>query len=170
MKNYYYVGPDRKSYGPVEANQLKNYGVTRDTLVWCEGMQDWTAAGKVIELSNLFANDTPVPPAPPVAPSVPPVNQQPANGVCPDNYLVWSILVTILCCWPFGIPAIVNATKVDKLWMQGDIQGAMEKSKAAKTWCWVSAGCALVFIVIYLILLSAGLFALDEISPDYYYY
>lgn len=55
------------------------------------------------------------------------------------NYLVPSILVTIFCCVPFGIPAIVYAAKVDGLISRGDIAGAMEASNKAKLWTWISA-------------------------------
>lgn len=34
----------------------------------------------------------------------------------PDNNLVWGILVTILCCLPFGIVSIIKASSVDNLW------------------------------------------------------
>jgi len=48
-------------------NALKQYvqagQLNRDTLVWKQGMANWTAAGQVPELSSLFAA-TP-PPLPP---------------------------------------------------------------------------------------------------------
>ena len=34
----------------------------------------------------------------------------------PNNYLVWAILVTIFCCLPFGIVAIIKANKVNTLY------------------------------------------------------
>lgn len=59
---------------------------------------------------------------------------------CPDNYLVWAILSTILCCWPLGIPAIVNATKVEKLWNEGNKEEAKQKSEKTKIWCFIALG------------------------------
>ena len=50
----------------------------------------------------------------------------------PDNYLVWAILTTILCCLPFGIVSIVYATKVDNLYYAGQYDEAMAKAKSAK--------------------------------------
>ncbi len=38
----------------------------------------------------------------------------------PDNFLVWAILSTVLCCLPLGIVAIVYANKVDNFGMQKD--------------------------------------------------
>jgi hypothetical protein len=59
-----------------------------------------------------------------------------------------SIVVTIFCCWPFGIPAIVNAAKVDGLKARGDYHGAMDAAASAKKWCMISVGLWAVFIVI----------------------
>jgi hypothetical protein len=67
------------------------------------------------------------------------------------NYLDQAILVTIFCCLPFGITAIVFAAGVNKKLAVGDYDGAVEKSKKAKTWCWVSFGVGLGFIIIFLL-------------------
>ena len=104
MNLYFYIGTNGQQYGPVPAENLKANGVTRETLVWCNGMANWAKAADVPELAAQFAPPTPpVPPVPPVAPA-PPVaphtSQRNVPGqpmVCPDNYLVWAILTTILC-------------------------------------------------------------------------
>ena len=44
----------------------------------------------------------------------------------PDNNLVWAILITILCCWPFGIVAIIKAASVDGLWYSGRHDEALQ--------------------------------------------
>ncbi|MGE0732611.1 MAG: CD225/dispanin family protein [Acidimicrobiia bacterium] len=72
-------------------------------------------------------------------------------GPKPDNYLVWSILATILCCWPFGIPAIVNAAGVDAAWNRGDVAEAQRKSEAAKKWTIIAAVLGLLASVIVVI-------------------
>lgn len=69
----------------------------------------------------------------------------------PDNYLVWTILATVMCCWPLGIPAIINASKVEKLWAQGDYQGAKDASDKAKKFSIYSAVAAVVFWALYLL-------------------
>jgi uncharacterized membrane protein len=70
----------------------------------------------------------------------PPGGFQPPGpfGTPIPNYLWQSIVVTILCCLPTGIAAIVFATRVDKLATAGDIQGALDASKKARTWTIVS--------------------------------
>lgn len=68
---------------------------------------------------------------PPPPPGYPP--QQPV-GQAPNNYLVWSILVTIFCCIPFGIVAIVKSSQVNGLWAQGRYAEAQASADAAKKW------------------------------------
>jgi ABC-type Fe3+ transport system permease subunit len=67
------------------------------------------------------------------------------------NYLVQAILVTLFCCIPFGIVAIVYAAQVNSKLAIGDLKGAQESSKNAKTWCWVSFGIGLAVIVLWII-------------------
>lgn len=45
-----------------------------------------------------------------------------------------SIAVTILCCMPFGIAAIVYAAQVNSKLKAGDYSGAVESSTKAKQW------------------------------------
>lgn len=79
-------------------------------------------------------------PSSPVPP--PPHGGLPAGapvGQRPNNYLMWSILATVCCCIPFGIPAIVNAAKVDGAWSRGDVAGAMHHSAQAKKFTIIAA-------------------------------
>ena len=70
----------------------------------------------------------------------------------PSNYLVGAILVTIFCCLPLGIPAIVYASQVNGLAKSGDLDGARVCADKAKTWVWVSFGVGIVWTVVYFIL------------------
>ena len=83
-----------------------------------------------------------------------PVRQFAAPASIP-NYLVQSILVTMCCCLPFGIVAIVYAAQVNGKLAAGDIAGAQDASRKAKMWSWVSFGIGLLLVAVYLIL---GLF------------
>lgn len=78
----------------------------------------------------------------------------------PDNYMVWAILCTICCCLPFGIVAIINASKVDDLYRQGDYVGANNASENAKKWATYGAIVGIVVSVIYTIIYSASMFAM----------
>ena len=90
------------------------------------------------------------PPGPPWGPpGGPQWNQYGAYaGEKPNNYLVWAILSTILCCNPFGVVSIVFANKVNSRWMAGDVAGAREASNNARTWAIVSAVTGLVLSVL----------------------
>lgn len=72
------------------------------------------------------------------------------------NYLVQSILVTIFCCLPFGIVAIINAAQVNGKLAAGDIAGAMAASKSASKWSWIAFGCGVAFSIIYFVLIMLG--------------
>ncbi|MBN1550114.1 CD225/dispanin family protein [bacterium] len=67
------------------------------------------------------------------------------------NYLAQSILVTLFCCLPAGIPAIVFSSQVNGKVQAGDITGAKEASNNAKMWSWISFGLGLTGGLIYLI-------------------
>lgn len=56
------------------------------------------------------------------------------------NYLPQAVLVTILCCWPLGIPAIVNSKRAFKLAAAGDYEGGLRAAQRARKWCWWSFG------------------------------
>lgn len=150
MENYFYLDGQNERKGPVAANELTKNGVTKNTLVWKEGMAQWEPAGEVPELSELFQETTtppPVTPVPPVAPPMPP-KQETFYRQKPDNLLVWSILTTVLCCLPFGIVAIVYSSKVDNLWNMGKFAEADQAAKNAKLFCLISLGLGVIGCII----------------------
>ncbi len=75
------------------------------------------------------------------------------------NYLVYAILVTIFCCWPLGIPAIVYAAQVNSKIVAGDIQGALNASSKARTFAWWSFGCGFAVGLLYLLFIIIGVAA-----------
>lgn len=87
-----------------------------------EPTEDWS------DLSMFRAQPTPPPPG---STWIAPANLGTRR---PENRLVWSILVTLFCCLPFGIAAIVNSAKVDSLWASGDYAGSIRASEQAKKW------------------------------------
>lgn len=68
--------------------------------------------------------------------------------VKPDNFLVWAILSTVICCLPLGIVAIVYANKVDSLWYAERYEEAEEALKKAKMWTYISAGMGVVGVIL----------------------
>ena len=71
------------------------------------------------------------------------------------NYLVPAI-ISIVCCWPLAIPAIIFATQVNGKVAAGDIAGAEESSKKAKMFSFIAIGIGVVIILIYVIMMILG--------------
>ena len=75
----WYIIYNGQQVGPLSKNDLLNYGLTPDSMVWANGMPDWTRAGSCPDLADLFAAPNPgygnnaapgysVPPQQPYAP------------------------------------------------------------------------------------------------------
>lgn len=129
---------------------------------------------------------TPVPPpftAQASAPVPPPANpyESGAQATRPSepvpNHMAWAIVSTVIativtmltcCCLPLGLPsgiaAIVYSMRVNKHFEIGDIPGALEASKTAKTWCWVTTALAIIFSV--LLVFSLLVNGMDMMNPE----
>lgn len=142
---YKILGGDGKEYGPISADTLRQWvnegRANAQTQVQAEGGAGWTALGQLAEFAPLFS-------APPIPPGAPGTIGAGA-GVTIPNYLVQSILVTLCCCVPFGIVAIVYSAQVNGKLATGDVAGAQEASKKAKMWGWIAFGSGLVIGVIW---------------------
>lgn len=181
---------DNSHAGPFTAGQLADMGISPETLVWHEGLADWTPARDIPALAYIFAVEAEVDDAPvaieenqaapvdtprqelvdetesqpgyggeepqaspqqqapyagyqPYAPYNAPQPQQPqyvwqpgapAQPECPPTYLVWSIIVTVLCCLVGGVAAIICSTQVKSAYNRGDLKKARKMSEWAQ-WC-----------------------------------
>lgn len=143
-REWYFAKGDKK-FGPMALADLQHRIATgeveRSDLVWGQGDPDWRTAGDVPELFAASAGGTP-PPPPPRRTAPWPAPEEPRRRAVSSqripNYLWQSIVVTLLCCNPIAIVAIVYAAKVDGLWQQGDTEAAWRASNTAKTWCIVA--------------------------------
>jgi hypothetical protein len=146
---YKIQGGDGKEYGPVSSETLRQWinegRANAQTQVQLEDSVGWTALGLLAEFAPLFSTPTPPVAARGAAPSG--IGAIPSGAKIP-NYLVQSILVTLCCCLPFGIPAIVYAAQVNSKQAVGDFAGAQDSSKKARMWCWIAFGVGLVANVI----------------------
>jgi len=66
----------------------------------------------------------------------------------PPNYLIPSILFTIFCCLPLGIPAIIFAAQVNSKLAAGDYDGAVSASRKAKLFMIIGAILTFFFIIL----------------------
>lgn len=78
------------------------------------------------------------------------------------NYLIWAILATIFCCWPFGIVAIVYAAQVNSLAAAGNYAAAQRSSEAARKWCLAATLSGAAVILVYVII-----FGLSFVTPTF---
>ena len=158
MNTYFYLDSEMKQQGPCSVEELRRIGIRPDTKVWTANMADWTDAGQVAELAELFVA-TPPPVTPPVTPaaSAPTQTVPEAAPAKPDSWLAWSIVSAILCCLPLSIPAIVYAAKVDGLWHDQRYEEAIRAAKLAKQWTIASAIVAGAGWVIYAFMVALGI-------------
>jgi hypothetical protein len=106
---YKIIGADQKEYGPISADQLRQWiaegRVNTNTKVQPEGTQGWKTVG---ELPEFAASMPPVPPPPP--PGVPgPVTMAPV-AVKSNQTAVWAMISGIfgvVCCPIMGPVALV---------------------------------------------------------------
>lgn len=84
------------------------------------------------------------------------------QGVAPrtiENNLVLAIVVTVLCCLPFGIVGIVYAAQVNARAQAGDIAGAEESARKARKWSLWGLGLGLIGYGAYALLVFVGAIA-----------
>jgi hypothetical protein len=163
MKKYFYTD-GFANFGPFTLEELKYKNITLDTNVWYEGMGDWKKAAEVPELASLFSTNTAIPPSPPnpfqtgQSPSNPTNNPyNDTQNMIPKTWLVESILVTVLCCLPFGIAGIINAAKVESRYYAGDLEGAQRASDEAKKWTKIGFIISIAMYAVYILLMVFGL-------------
>ena len=96
----------------------------------------------------------------PLTPSTPTPPTQPQYGDV-SNHLVWAILVTLFCCLPAGIVAIVYSAQVNGALENGDIERARRLSENAKLWIWISLGIGIALGFLFIVLPFLGAFGID---------
>lgn len=140
--NQWYYAQDGTQQGPVAETEflalVRAGTINAGTLVWRVGMDEWQTYGRV--------SDAPRDATIPLPPPIPQLPAPQGRGAGPDserpkisNHMKMAVLLTLACCFPpTSIAAIVFAAKVNKLLAAGDIVGAMEASRKAKLWCWIT--------------------------------
>lgn len=165
---HWYYSKDGHQNGPVAESELRaklaSGEISRANLVWKDGMPDWLPASAVAELRmppEMAMPNLPGRGGPLVTPYAPPQTSSSQafhpsgvyRGAEISTNLWQSIAVTLLCCLPFGIVAIVYAAKVDGYKAQGDFAGAMVAAASSRKWCNISV-ISYLGIVVFAILFS----------------
>lgn len=133
----FYILTNNIKEGPYTLEELHNKNINTKTMIWRVGFTNWLPAHQVPELSDILSS---LPPDP-----IPPL---------PKTWLLESILVTCFCCLPFGIVGIINATKVENLYSNGNYKLALEQSNQAKKWTLWGFFIMLAFWIIYILIIG----------------
>lgn len=87
--DYYYLDADMRQVGPVSLDDLVAAGVTGDTMVWHEGLEEWAKAGNLPEVVKAMERKarpaTPEKPQAPESPGSPESPGKPGSPGAPDN-------------------------------------------------------------------------------------
>ncbi len=83
----------------------------------------------------------------------------------PKNWLVESILVTIFCCFPFGIVGLVHASQVESRFFLGDVAGAERAAAEARKWTMVAVWVGISVIVLYFLFIGVFMSLAASLVP-----
>ena len=136
---YKIIGADGEEYGPVSADQMRAWLIEGRadgrTMAQAAGSATWQPLSAFPEFTSAATG------AGAARPGTPPMAATPglAAPLRPQvpTYLVWSILLTVLCCL-LGFPSIIYSIQVSIKLDRGDIEGAKRASRKAYGWCWAS--------------------------------
>ena len=153
--SYYSDGLNK--LGPFTLEELRLKALSPDSKIWYDGMTDWKRADQIDELKSLFSSG--LSSAPPLTSSGANSNvlDSTANQYPPKTWLVESILATIFCCLPFGIPGIIFASKVESHFYAGRHQEAEKASRDARKWTLISFWVGFAAIAIYMAFMIIGI-------------
>jgi len=150
-----------------------NQNPIREAVVYCK-----RCGSKNEETNHVCSNcgallgDYPLSPVQPEGREPVPLPQtvyNPENFPAPDfsrqpvtirTYLVPAILVTLFCCIPFGIPAIIHAATARSKIASNEIEAAIHHAGKAKMWVWIGFGTGLAVFVLYFL---AGFLGIEDI-------
>src|ERR1700682_3433039 len=77
----------------------------------------------------------------------------PAGGSATVPQYIVPAIISIFCCWPLAIPAIIFAAQVNSKVAAGDVAGEQDSSKKAKMFSFIAIGLGVLGILIYVIMI-----------------
>lgn len=129
--------------GPYTLDQVKLLPIDANTPVWYDGLPQWTPAGQAAATAPLF-----VAPQQPFAPTQDDVYASPVSPAYtapgdprmvfvqapprPKTYMVWSVILTILCCSPFALAGIITGAISSSRYAAGNYAGAQSMSNVTE--------------------------------------
>lgn len=153
MERYFYLNSSNEQMGPIAPTDFEHCGITKDSMLWKQGMTEWSKAGEIPELAQYFGLTSPPPPSHGNNNAGNSSNNnsgsQQNKPMKPDNNMHWAILSTIFCCLPLGIYSIILASRVNSLYYSGRYHEAEGTAENVKKWAKISALVGLIILVIY---------------------
>lgn len=168
---YFYIDQSGVQHGPLSLKHLIAEGISLSTVVWYEGLPDWQSADQIYELRQELSIANSRINMPPTTPSDfaplynavnPPVYQQQRVVVVerPKKWIIEAILVTIFCCLPSGIVALVYALRAEDKWSANLYDESLKASNNAGLWVKISVFAVLMIPILYFL----GFFGLFGIA------
>ena len=107
--------------GPYTKEQIAAMHLPPATPVWYEGLPQWIPACQAPELADIFGAG---------ARAATVVVEQAAEALPPrpSTFLAWSIILTLCCCTPFSLAAIITGALTTQRYNRGDYEGAQRMS------------------------------------------
>ena len=168
---YYYIDSDGVTLGPVDIEYFKEFNINGNSWVWYEGLPQWVNASTISEIQNYTKDNLPVSFSTSTRKDVVDITKENYNtpnkevisdeeieelhSTAPKTWLLESILITVLCCMPFGIVGIIYGSRVGSYWSQGLYAESLEASNKAGFWVRLAV---MVTVILWLIYLALWLF------------
>lgn len=115
--------------GPYSLEQLQTMSLDPSTPVWYDGLPQWLPASQAPATASMFGtsfahsdSDTHT------GYGYSPDNSRAEMPKRPATYLVWNILLTVLCCCPLSLVGIITGAMSSSKYSSGDYEGAKRLS------------------------------------------
>lgn len=112
--------------GPYTLEQLQTMGLDPNTPVWYEGLAQWTPASRAQATMPLFGQPAAGQNAEYFASAG---EERPPK---PRTYLVWNIILTVLCCNILALAGIITGSISSSKYSAGDYEGAKRMSNVTE--------------------------------------
>ncbi|MCM1448729.1 MAG: CD225/dispanin family protein [Clostridiales bacterium] len=148
----YYLASEQGPLGPYSEQQLIGRRLKGEELVWREGLNEWVRADSLPELQDVLRLSS-MPPAFNHDRFYAHEGSQVGNGEygsrpqyqyeydddeeCPPTYR-WLAIIAFLGIVPCAIVAIIKSAMVNRLWDEGNRDGARKQSRQVLLWSLIS--------------------------------
>lgn len=160
MKQYY-IAVDGKQSGPYSFEELCSMGLKANTLVWRQGMENWTQAGAIDKLSPAIIGNRP-------GDNGSGIRHYNEENECPKQHLGLAIFAAIM--FPTGIAAIVKTALIKVRWNEGRYDDARWLAKTARKYSIMSIVIGVILLAIVILYYVILITIIINAGHNSYYY